>query len=56
MSRVRWPALYSNYKLAQEWKERVEVLIHQKLKKVDFSRRGRNLVTSEIGKGLSDTG
>jgi len=35
MSRVRWPALYSNYNLAHEWKERVQLLIHQILKAED---------------------
>jgi hypothetical protein len=32
MSRVRWPALYSDYNRAHGWKERVELLIHETLK------------------------
>jgi hypothetical protein len=31
MSRVRWPALFTDFALAQKWKERAEVMIHTAL-------------------------
>jgi hypothetical protein len=30
--RVRWPALFTDFPAAQEWKERAELLIHEGLK------------------------
>jgi hypothetical protein len=43
--RVRWPALFTDFSAAQEWKERVELLIHEGLQSLKTAG-------ADVGQGL----